>query len=155
MNKILIIILILLNSCSLFKSKDQLLTEKEWILFQTMTTKTLEANAKLNFERYTKTERKLVMNFHEDGTVDITQDNGEKYATVPWSWKTTKKKYFRLHKGKYHGDFHITRLDDQSFAYAKVDLGDERDDITEINFFQHPDDDGWLNEKQIEMLEDN
>jgi hypothetical protein len=86
MKKTLIILLIGLNLVAC-KSRDEKLTKEEWIL----ESKHITYNVATDIESdtttfYKKSDRELVLQFHLDGNVVVTEKNNTKYGDAAWQW---------------------------------------------------------------------
>ena len=136
----LLIGLLLLQSCDFLKSEEELLTQDKWVLHSRFIYNYNDGTSTSDMIFYKKKGQVLTLKFNTDGTVRITEDNGEKYATIRWYWKNDEKKYITLDKGKYTGDFYITDLGSKKFSWSKSDIYSS--DNT-IEYFRHLDDSDW------------
>lgn len=150
MKKIIIVLLVLVSiqSCDLLKSKDEILTEKKWVLHNRFISTYNDGESTNEMIFYKKSEEVLALKFNTDGTVRITEDNADKYATIRWYWKNDDKKYITLDKGKYTGDFHILDLSSDEFQWSKSDIYSTG---TTLETFRHLDDPEWDDEKVEQM----
>lgn len=140
--------MVTLQSCDLFKSNDELLTEKKWVLHNRFYSNYEDGESTNDMKFYKKSEEVLTFKFNTDGTVRITEDNGAKYATIRWFWKSDDQKYITLDKGRYTGDFHILELSSEEFKWSKSDIYSSN---SVLETFKHPDNKEW-NDDKIERL---
>jgi hypothetical protein len=133
----------------LFQSKDDLITKDKWILASKYANTNNEEKKGRTLEYCKKSDEVLVMRFHKDGSVGITEDNGKKFATITWNWKTNEKKYFQLNRGDFYDDFLILKLDGKILQCCKIDIN-TRD--RELMTFRHPEDKKWKDDKTVEIL---
>ncbi|MEX2347584.1 MAG: hypothetical protein WD511_00060 [Balneolaceae bacterium] len=136
--------LIFLQSCDVFKSKDELLTQEKWVLHNRFISNYDSGESTREMIFYRKSDQVLTLKFNSDGTVRITEDNGEKYATIRWYWKNDDKKYITLDRGKYIGDFHILDLSSKQFQWSKSDIYSTE---TTLETFKNLDDPEWDDDK--------
>lgn len=132
----------LLSSCSLFQSKDELLTKSKWILYSKFNT----TNNKLEF--FKKLEEKQTFFFNKDGSVDITEDNVQKFATILWEWGDNDKEYIKLIDGNKFADYHLYKLSNSTLEISKSEISSM---ASEFLTYKHIDDVEW-NDKKIEEI---
>jgi len=150
MKKFLLFLLpLLVVSCSLFKSKDEKLTADKWILHSKFISTYKDGKSDSKLVYFKKSEEKLVFNFKTDGTVHITEDNGNKFATITWNWKSDAKKYIQLNRGNYYGDFLVLELTGKTFEISKSDISTMD---SELMTFKHYDDTEWYDDEKVDMM---
>jgi hypothetical protein len=153
MKKIIIVLFVLISmqSCDLLKSKDEMLTEKKWVLHSRFISTFNDGELTNDMIFYKKSDEVLALKFNADGTVRITEDNGDKYSTIRWYWKNDDKKYITLDKGKYTSDFQILDLSSDEFKWSKFDSYSIYSPGTTFETFRHLDDPEWDDEKVEQM----
>ncbi len=138
MNKIiglLIFVSIALNSCTLFKSKETLLTEKEWILYS----RTVSNVATLpNSTFFKKSSKPIVLRFYKGGLLEVDIENGKSHEMAEWSF--TKDGKILIDCGKYDGELEINELTGTTFKWSSYKT-DKEELISEE--FKHDDDKEW------------
>ena len=143
MRKIVLLILLsgIFISCDLLKSKDQLLTEKEWVLHHKFDTETQK------MPHFKKSEKALTLNFKGDGTVYISEDNGSKHSVAKWEWM--RDDYIELTTIENGiGEYHIMELNSNELLWTK---STPFSDIKQpLEYFWHIDNNEW-NDKEIEQ----
>lgn len=150
MKKIYFIVLVMImTSCSLFMSKDEKLTADKWIQSSSFISKYKDGKSEHKQILYKKSEENLTFKFDMDGTVRITEDNGLKFATITWNWRSDKKKYIQLNRGKYYGDFLVLELTPKILKLSKSDISTIG---SEIMTFMHPDSDEWYSDEEVEEM---
>lgn len=86
MKKTLIILLIGLNLVAC-KTRDEKLTKEEWILESKHITYNVATDIEIDTTTfYKKSDRELVLQFHMDGSVVVTEKNNTKYGDAAWQW---------------------------------------------------------------------
>ena len=140
--------ILLLNSCSFFQSKDELLTKEKWILHSRFISNYENGKSTNDMVFYKKTDEVLTLNFKKDGTIRITEDNGEKYATIRWEWRSDDKKYIVLDKGRFTGDFYVLELTGSTLQWSKSDIHSSN---SNLETFKHINDKEWDDEK-VEIM---
>ena len=145
---LLLLLSLLLQSCSLFKSKDELLTQEKWILNNRYISNYVDGKSKNKMIFYKKADETLTLKFDMDGTVRIREDKGAKFATIKWYWKNDDKKYIVLDRGKYTGDFYVLDLTNSELKWSKSDIHSTK---STLETFKHLDDKEWDDEK-VEMM---
>jgi hypothetical protein len=139
---------LLLNSCSFFQSKDELLTKDKWILYYRYISNYENGKSTSEIIFYKRMDEVLTLKFSKDGTIRITEDNGEKFATIRWGWKSDDKKYITLDRGSYTGDFHVLELTNSTLNWSKSDI---YSNMTVLETFKHFDDKGW-NDDRVDLM---
>jgi len=137
------ILTLLLNSCSFFQSKEELLTKEKWVLHSRFISDFKDGKAENDMIFYKKADEALVLKFEKDGTIRITEENGLKVATIRWEWKSEDKKYITLDKGSHTGDFHILELTGSTFKWSKSDIYSTK---STLEIFKHLGDKEWDDE---------
>ena len=145
MKKLLLLILlgVLFTSC---KNKDELITMKPWYLSHKFNIDYKKGKSISKLTYFKKSEEKLVFKFNINGTLKINEDNGKKYATVRWEWKTADKKYFNILTGIAIGTFTISELNSKELQISKQNIYSSN---YEILYFKHFDDADWKTDDEV------
>jgi len=149
MKKIILNVFILFFILSSCQNKDDLLTDKKWILHSKFVTVYENGETNSYMEYYKKADEVLSFKFNNDGMIRIREDGGEKFATIKWSWRSKDKKYITLDKGKYYADYYILELNRKTFQISKS--GQNPYEKMELLIFKHPDNKEW-NDENVNLL---
>jgi len=104
----LLIITVTIIGC---KSADENLTEEEWILEIERASYDISTDNETDTTiYYKKSDRELVLNFDIDGTVDVTEKNGDRFGDASWRW--IDKKSIKMSVRGNDLDYHI-KVDDK------------------------------------------
>ena len=142
--------------CSYFKSNDELLTDKEWILYSRLTLTWQGEKRKSEWEFFKKSEEALVFKFTKSGDLIVKEDKNLKFASVKWSWKDEDKEDFILNTGRSSTEFTIHELDNNEltiFRSRKKDNDADIGDGTVFEKFKLVTDKTWTDEDIRRMKE--
>jgi hypothetical protein len=139
---LLVVTMVVITGC---KSKEEKLTEKEWILSERFNVLSDSINKPKNIH-YKKSEKAMTFKFNTDGTLDITDNNGAKSETISWKLSDDNKKIIANHDGnedQWSFEFKNEKLNINIFH---VMLNESY-----ILVFMH-EEDKWLDDDMIEMF---
>lgn len=145
---IAIVAFVTTSSCSLFKSKDALLTEEDWILYSRLTITGLTENTAVKNTLFKKSDEVVVLMFNKDGTLDVRENNGDKFSTGFWRWKSDDKEYIVINYRDYSGELCVHKLNCSDLEWSKLDV-DSGSSVREC--FKHEKDKDW-NDATVDVL---
>ncbi len=141
MKTLLFLVLVLcVVSC---KSNNEMLTEKDWLLFRTMG---LENSKLFNHHKKTKTD---VLNFNRNGMVSVSQE-GKETALVAWEWQD--KETIRMYWRKVNTVFKVKKLDETELVLTKTDNETFK---TLTMTFLPANSEKWLNDNVVDAMNKN
>lgn len=144
----MLVALVATTACSLFKSKDTLLTEEDWILYSRLSITGLTGNTTFKNSLFKKSDEVVVLMFNKDGTLDVRENNGAKFSTGLWNWKSEDKEYVEINYGDYSGELRIHKLNGSELEWSKLDV--ETGCSVRENF-KHESDKNW-NDETVDVL---
>ena len=145
-----VLLFILVGTCSLAQSKDELLTTGTWMLDRRILNSI--SSDKVFREYYTQVNSPLSFKFSIDSTllIDCSVLNGP--ITVNWFIKELEQEYLFievLELDEMNDEFIITKLDQQELVLTNINY---LTNSVIILLFRHPDDPEWPIDEVINMM---
>lgn len=120
LNIFFIILIFLICSCSFFEDRDELLTEKEWMLYSRITNSSIDNEKKSEWQFFKKSEEALTFKFTKYGDLIVKENKGNKFATVKWNWANEDKEKFIMNTGRSSTEFNILKLNKNELAIYRI-----------------------------------
>lgn len=134
-----------LSSCSLFVSKDELLTHKEWSL-SVKTVFPSMPGEKIKRMHYKKTEHVLSFKFNLDQSVKVTESGG-KSAKTNWNWANEEKSTISLKSVNGYVEIKIEKLTNSEFFIIQ-----EKASCSEYLDLLHTGSENWSSDQAVDVL---
>lgn len=144
---LLLILIQMLSSCTLFMSKDELLTRKEWMLDHKNTFNIINNKHTTESHFYKKSDEALIFNFKPNGTVRITENKGTKFATTTWKWHGDDK--IRIKYDNEAGEYIVAELSYKKLHLTKRYLTQSK---SEYLYFKHKDCEDWSSDEVVDLM---
>ena len=147
MKRILFIILIsIFLSCNLFKSTNELLTNKEWILYQKFESE-LSKDSKMIF--YKKSQKYLTFYFESiaksnAGILSVSEENNKRYGKGAWELNDLNKKKLFID----NVEFNIMKLKIDEFELSRLNSNNKYETL----YFYTIDNKKWMDDEIVDEM---
>lgn len=142
MKKVLLALIVLsITGCHMFKSKDELLTDKIWVLEKI-------SHPDDSYSYYKKDDFKMTIKFYEDNSAVILENGGNKEQMSPWMWRSEDKSSIKFSDFPKMKNVLVTELKDSSLVLTKYKHGES--DL-KLYLFKPHNYSKWVSDEVVEM----